>query len=146
MRAGLSRSFEQASHRLPVRVRDRKMAVSGLPCERKGASRGYENHLESVAKRVPDARCELCEREVPRTTVHHLTPRSTARRKGMAVAALPRAALCPPCHKQLHALFPNQELAQRLDSIPALREDERVARFLAWVRKQPGAKGVRVRR
>jgi len=95
---------------------------------------------------VPDARCELCEREVPRTTVHHLTPKSTARRKGMKIAELPTAELCPPCHRQLHVLFPNQELAARLDSISALREEERVASFLHWLRRQPGTKGVRVRR
>jgi hypothetical protein len=95
---------------------------------------------------VPDARCELCEREVPRTTVHHLTPKSTAKRRGTKVVDLPTADLCPPCHRQLHALYPNGELAQRLDSIPALRDDERVARFLTWLRKQPGSKGVRVRR
>lgn len=95
---------------------------------------------------MPDARCELCERDVPRTTVHHLTPKSTARRRGMKVVDLPTAALCPPCHKQLHVLFPNQELALRLDSIDALRQEEGVARFLRWLRKQPGSKGVRVRR
>ena len=95
---------------------------------------------------MPDARCELCEREVPRTTVHHLTPRSTARRRGVPIAALPTAELCQACHKQLHVLYPNGELAARLGSIPALRSDERMAGFLAWVRKQPGTKGVRVRR
>ena len=95
---------------------------------------------------MPDARCELCEREVPRTTEHHLTPKSVGRRKGLKVADLPTAELCPACHKQLHVLFPNRELAQRLDSIEALREDERVARFLTWLRKQPGSKGVRVRK
>jgi hypothetical protein len=83
---------------------------------------------------------------VPRTTVHHLTPKSTARRKGLKIAELPTAELCPPCHKQLHALFPNHELAMRLDSISALREEARVVSFLKWLRKQPGTKAVRVRR
>ena len=102
--------------------------------------------MQNVNKKVSDARCELCEREVPRTTVHHLTPKSTARRKGLKVAELPTAELCPPCHKQLHVLFPNHELATRFDSIPALRDEEKVVRFLLWLRKQPGTKGVRVRR
>ena len=102
--------------------------------------------IPAVSKKVPDARCELCERDVPRTTTHHLTPRSTGRRKGLKVVDLPTAALCPPCHRQLHALYPNGELAGRLDSVAALREDEAIARFLGWLRKQPGSKGVRVRR
>ena len=122
---------------------------------RKGAKTPREGAEESlgtlrgslgVSNSVPDAHCELCEREVPRTTVHHLLPKSTGRRKGLKVVDLPTAELCPPCHRQLHALFPNGELARRLDSIEALREDERVARFVAWVRKQAPTKGVRVRR
>lgn len=91
-------------------------------------------------------RCELCEREVPRTTEHHLRPKSVARRRGQKIAELPTAELCPPCHRQLHVLFPNQELATRLDSLERLRANEQVARFLRWLRKQPGEKGVRVRR
>lgn len=34
----------------------------------------------------------------------------------------------------------------RLDSLERLRANEQVARFLRWLRKQPGEKGVRVRR
>lgn len=89
--------------------------------------------------------CRLCEREVTRTTVHHLVPKQTGRRRGCKVAELPTADLCPDCHRQLHRLYDNRELAERLASVEALRADERVAAFLAWLRKRSGLTRIRVR-
>ncbi|RYG49735.1 hypothetical protein EON79_00305 [bacterium] len=91
-------------------------------------------------------RCQLCERDVPTTTVHHLVPKQVGRRKGRKIHELPTADLCSPCHKQLHALFPNRELSERLASVEDLRRDESVSRFLNWLRKQPAEKSIRVRR
>lgn len=90
-------------------------------------------------------RCELCEREVPETTVHHLTPKQVGRRRGRKVAELPTAKLCRACHRQLHALHDNRTLAS-LDSVEKLRHDPEVAKFLDWVRRQPGERAVPVRR
>ena len=61
--------------------------------------------------------CELCEREDVETTVHHLLP------KEMGGTFGPTANLCIPCHKQIHALYTNEEIAARLTSIPQLKED-----------------------
>ena len=90
--------------------------------------------------------CALCERDVPATTTHHLVPKQVGRRRGRRVADLPTVELCPDCHRQLHALFTNRELADGLASVTTLREDERVARFLRWVRRQDPATRARVRR
>lgn len=90
--------------------------------------------------------CGLCERSVPATTLHHLVPRAVGRRRGRKAHDLPTADLCPDCHRQLHALFPNRELAERLDSISALKAEPRVADFLAWLRKQAGSTRIRIRR
>ena len=65
-------------------------------------------------------------------TRHHLTPRE------VGGSRLPTAALCRTCHRQLHALYSNEELGQR-NSIEKLRRDPRVAAYLNWVRKRPGA-------
>jgi hypothetical protein len=46
----------------------------------------------------------------------------------------------------LHALFDNQRLATQLDTVEALRAQPEVQRFLAWVRKQPVERSIRVRR
>jgi hypothetical protein len=84
-----------------------------------------------------DPRCELCDRQVPVLTTHHLVPRSQGGQDG------PRLDLCLPCHKQLHALFDNATLARELDSVEKLLEEPRVKRFVHWVRKQDPAKRVR---
>ncbi|CAN5667185.1 hypothetical protein BH11ARM2_BH11ARM2_00450 [soil metagenome] len=90
--------------------------------------------------------CQLCERDVPQTTVHHLVPKQVGRRKGKKVFELPTTDLCPACHKQLHVLFPNRELSERLSTVEVLRREESVARFLGWVRRQPSERKVRVRK
>ena len=82
-----------------------------------------------------DSRCSLCEREVPREmiTLHHLKPREKGGR------AEHRTPLCRPCHKQLHAVFSNADLARSLDSIERLRAEPMLQPFLKWIRKQkPG--------
>ncbi|MGD6841556.1 HNH endonuclease [Bacillus infantis] len=78
--------------------------------------------------------CELCRREPVEVTVHHLTP------KEFGGTFLPTANLCIPCHKQIHALYPNSELAARLNTIGLLKEDPQIAKFLKWIKKQPSSK------
>ncbi len=49
--------------------------------------------------------CELCGRNHVETTVHHLLPKEMGGNYG------PTADLCIPCHKQIHALYTNDEIA-----------------------------------
>lgn len=79
-------------------------------------------------------RCELCGRDGAVLTEHHLTP------KEMGGTFLPTAMLCIPCHKQIHALYTNEELAARLSTIKDLKEDPQLGKFLKWIRKQPAEK------
>jgi hypothetical protein len=51
---------------------------------------------------------------------------------GTDVAALHRI-----CHRQLHALFSENELAQRYSTVEALLTDEAVRTFVRWVRTKP---------
>ncbi|MCZ8523553.1 MULTISPECIES: HNH endonuclease [Paenibacillus] len=81
--------------------------------------------------RKESGRCELCLRDEVQTTEHHLTPKE----KGGTF--LGTANLCIPCHKQIHALFTNAELAAGLHTLEALRANEAIAGFLRWIRKQP---------
>ncbi|WP_216323270.1 HNH endonuclease [Deinococcus aestuarii] len=90
-------------------------------------------------------RCGLCGRETPVLTEHHLVPKSQGRRQGVKIHELPTVPLCPACHKFLHRTFTNAELAGEYNSVDALLAHEDVQRFVAWVRKQPATKGVRVR-
>lgn len=83
--------------------------------------------------------CELCGRAGVVTTEHHLIPREEGGKNG------PVAMLCIPCHKQIHALYTNRELAVRLYTIEKLRSDEKVNRYLGWIQRQPSASSVKIK-
>jgi len=84
--------------------------------------------------------CELCGREEVETTVHHLLPKEMGGTFGET------ADLCIPCHKQIHALYTNQEIAVRLPTLRELRQDEKLARFIKWIRKQPATKIMKIKK
>jgi 5-methylcytosine-specific restriction protein A len=88
---------------------------------------------QSTSRPEPSpARCALCERDVPQSlvTLHHLLPKEHG---GQAEHRVP---FCKPCHKQVHALFSNRQLATTLNTLEALRAAPELATFLAWIRRQ----------
>ncbi|PAE17404.1 hypothetical protein CHH91_04110 [Virgibacillus sp. 7505] len=85
-------------------------------------------------------RCALCGRDKVTLTEHHLIP------KEMDGTFLDTAMICIPCHKQIHALYTNEELAARLPSIEDLRADEKLSKYIKWIRKQPAGRLVRTRK
>jgi len=93
------------------------------------------------ANNEPTRRCELCGRRVPARliTQHHLTPRQ---RGGKPEHCVP---LCHPCHKQIHALFDNKELAARFSDLALLRRAPELQKFIRWIRKQPPTSNVTTR-
>ncbi|PAF19909.1 hypothetical protein CHH69_12350 [Terribacillus saccharophilus] len=90
--------------------------------------------------RQQSGRCKLCGRDEVTLTEHHLIP------KEMGGTFLDTAMICIPCHKQIHALYTNEELAARLPSIEALRTDEKLSKYIKWIRKQPAGRFVRTRK
>jgi hypothetical protein len=84
-------------------------------------------------------RCELCEREVERLTVHHLVPKQRDGQGG------PTADLCAACHRQIHTPFDNARLERELNCLERLRDEPQMRRFLSWVRRQDPHKRVKVR-
>lgn len=84
--------------------------------------------------------CELCGRQDVETTVHHLLPKEMGGTFGET------ANLCIPCHKQIHALYTNQEIAARLTTLKELREDEKLSSFIKWIQKQPATKIMKIRK
>lgn len=79
-------------------------------------------------------RCELCERSEIILTKHHMIPREEGgTEKDIAM-------ICPDCHRQIHALYSNQELALRLFSIEALKNDKKLKKFICFIKKQPATK------
>ncbi len=87
---------------------------------------------------MKDERCELCGRSPLRTTVHHLVPRENGGVEG------PTANLCQACHKQIHALFTNDELAAFYHTIPRLEEHPDMEKYLRFIRKQPPEKQITI--
>jgi len=75
--------------------------------------------------------CELCDRPIPLALrdAHHLIPKS---RGGVVKVFLHRT-----CHKQVHALFTETELARNYSSTQALRAHPEMARFIQWVQDKP---------
>ncbi|WP_064092205.1 hypothetical protein [Rossellomorea aquimaris] len=84
--------------------------------------------------------CELCSRQQVETTIHHLTP------KEVGGTFMPTAQLCIPCHKQIHNLYTNDELGVRLNTIEGLKQNEKIRRFIKWIRKQPSSKLVKTKK
>ncbi len=88
--------------------------------------------LRAAGLRVepPAEACALCQRPLGvRVEWHHLIPKSQGGRQ--------TAPVHPICHRTIHALVPNAELARSFADPAALRTREDVARFLRWVADKP---------
>ena len=101
-------------------------------------AQGRIKRLQSAARThsYPDkaielAVCALCDRPIPAALrdAHHLTPKS---RGGVETVFLHRA-----CHKQVHALFTETELARQYASTQALQAHPEIAKFIQWVQDKP---------
>ncbi len=76
--------------------------------------------------------CPLCGRDLipgPSVNKHHLVPKS---HKGKETVLLHRV-----CHRKIHSLFSDKELANELNTIESLLEKEDIQNFVRWVRKKP---------
>lgn len=74
--------------------------------------------------------CTLCGRPLGRRIEwHHVVPKSQGGRETVP--------LHPICHRAIHAIASNKELARRLPTLDALRAEPEMARFLAWIANKP---------
>lgn len=75
--------------------------------------------------------CPLCRRKIPIGHIdkHHLVPRLKG---GKGTQKLHRI-----CHRQIHALFTESELAKKYSTVDALLQNEDVRKFVDWVRGKP---------
>ncbi|MBD2072022.1 hypothetical protein H6F93_31635 [Leptolyngbya sp. FACHB-671] len=88
--------------------------------------------------------CELCHREMPALTEHHLTPRQKTKHQGLDPS--PTIQICSACHRQIHTLYDNSHLALHLNTLEKLKQDPQLQKFLAWVHKQDPNKRVKIDR
>lgn len=84
--------------------------------------------------------CPLCERVIPpgQRDAHHLVPKSKG---GHQTEFLHRV-----CHRQIHALLTETELARRYATVEALLEHSELQAFVAWVKTKPDDFFVRTRK
>ena len=75
--------------------------------------------------------CPLCERAIPPAQAdrHHLVPKSKG---GRHTEFLHRV-----CHRQIHALFTETELARQFCTVEALLGHPELQAFVAWVKTKP---------
>jgi hypothetical protein len=75
--------------------------------------------------------CPLCGRAVPpaQQDAHHLVPRSEGGRETVILHRI--------CHRQIHALFGETELARHYNTAEALLAHPQVQAFVQWVRRKP---------
>ena len=64
-----------------------------------------------------------------RVQQHHTVPKSKKGRETVPVH--------PICHKTIHTIFTNAELARFGDDRERLLENEELAKFVAWIENKP---------
>jgi len=84
--------------------------------------------------------CILCERPVPQSQrdAHHLVPKMKG---GKLTAPMHRI-----CHRQIHALFSETELAREYCTAEALLSHIEIQKFVTWVKTKPNDFFERTRR
>ncbi|NDP59097.1 MAG: HNH endonuclease [Oxalobacteraceae bacterium] len=85
----------------------------------------------SLHKSKEEEVCPLCERPIPghQKDAHHLIPKCQG---GSLTVSLHRI-----CHRQIHALFTETELARQFSTVEQLKQQDEMSRFLKWVKTKP---------
>ena len=87
--------------------------------------------------------CELCKRADTELTRHHLIPRARHKkgevRRHFDKAELTGrlALLCRACHKYVHTVLSERQLANQYNTVEQLLLHPEIARFVRWVAKRP---------
>lgn len=83
-----------------------------------------------AAKEKPSI-CPLCDRAIPESQkdAHHLIPKSKGGKKTEFLHRI--------CHKQVHALFTETELAVKFNTAEGLRTHPEMQKFIVWVKNKP---------
>ena len=77
--------------------------------------------------------CPLCEREIPtaQRDAHHLIPKCKGGRETQFLHRI--------CHRQIHALFTEKELANDYNHVEKLLSHPEMQTFVAWVKTKPSS-------
>ncbi|WP_210546855.1 HNH endonuclease [Rhodoferax sp. PAMC 29310] len=80
---------------------------------------------------LPSQQCALCGRAIPpaQRDAHHLIPKSKGGRQTTFMHRI--------CHRQIHALLTETELARQYATVAALLAHPELAVFVSWVKTKP---------
>jgi hypothetical protein len=75
--------------------------------------------------------CPLCNRTIPNSQQdeHHLVPKSHGGRQTIVLHRI--------CHRQIHAVYTETELARQFNTIEQLKLQDNIISFIEWVRLKP---------
>lgn len=87
--------------------------------------------LQSQLSTPEKISCPLCGRFIPedQQDAHHLVPKSKGGRLTIILHRI--------CHRQIHALLSERELAATYSTIDALLQHPELAQFVTWVKNKP---------
>ncbi len=85
--------------------------------------------------------CELCKREVEKTSRHHLIPRTMHSNKWFKKnftreQMIETVDLCRDCHRQIHIFATEKELGRYYYTLEKLMEHEKIRNFVEWQSKR----------
>jgi len=77
--------------------------------------------------------CPLCNRELGTVNIseHHLIPKSKKGKEKFPIHNI--------CHRKIHSVFSEKELAQTYNTWDALKNHEEIQKFIVWVKKKDPA-------
>lgn len=80
--------------------------------------------------------CQLCGFE-GKLQRHHLVPQRVSRHKNKYLKndTDNHIYICDVCHRTIHAYFTEQELKDGLNTIEALKNNDRFSKYLSWREK-----------
>lgn len=90
-----------------------------------------KQEVEAWYRPPADDICPLCGRIIPpeQKDAHHLIPKMKGGRETQFMHRI--------CHRQIHALFSESELAQHYFTVDALLAHPEIQKFVAWVKRKP---------
>ena len=89
----------------------------------------YFNSSQNTQKKLCPLFDRIITENVPKN-VHHLIPKSKGGKGGETVL------INHICHKQIHLMFKEKQLAKSLNKIEDLKKHPKLKKFIIWIRKR----------
>jgi hypothetical protein len=89
--------------------------------------------------------CPICERKGAPCSRHHLTPKSRDKKRKKRDDPPALAGTCVDCHKKIHSLYTNRELAADYATVERLKAAPGIPEWIAFIGRRPVTERIRSR-